>query len=305
MRVFCSALILCALSAAAFAGEGTVTIKVENQQAEVAIGGEHFTTYQFSKDLPKPFFFPVKVAGVTASRPLLQPGDDHPHHKGIWLAVDEVNDVKFWAEKGKIENVSVKPVVPQGNPAVLHVVNHWLGEDGKPVVTESSTIRIFNNRLMAYEIVFTAGDKPVKFGDTKEGLFGFRMVNSMRENEGGQVVNAEGKEGTKACWGLPSAWIDYYGPVEGKTVGVTIFDHPGNFRPSRFHVRNYGLFSINPFGEKAYTGGKNEANEATLDAGKSLTLRYGIYFHEGDTAAGNVSDAYQQYLAAFGQKLSK
>ena len=38
-------------------------------------------------------------------------------------------------------------------------------------------------------------------------------------------------------------------PVEGKTVGVAILNHPDSFRfPTTWHVRTYGLFAANPFG---------------------------------------------------------
>ena len=77
--------------------EKTVTVK---------IGDEVFTVFNLSDELPKPFASPVYGPGGTVmSRAISQPGNDHPHHKGIWVAVDEVNKIKFWAERGKIKNI--------------------------------------------------------------------------------------------------------------------------------------------------------------------------------------------------------
>jgi hypothetical protein len=262
----------------------------------VSIGGEEFTVFNTSHEKPKPFFFPVRGPGGTViSRPLDKPAD-HPHHKGIWISVDEINGLKHWAERARIENVSASALVPSGNPAKLQIVNHWLDAEGKPVLTETTIVSIFANRLMAFDIKFTAGDKPVTFGDTKEGLLGFRMVNSMREKEGGHVVNAQGDDGSAKSWGKTSSWVDYTGTVEGKTFGVAIFDNPLNFRPSRYHVRDYGLFSISPFGEHDYTNGTRPAAPVDLMPGNTLRLRYAIYVHAGDTASANVDKVYREYL---------
>lgn len=291
-------LLLFVLTPVSFA-ERSVTIERQEDQLTVKIGDAPFAVYNMSKELPKPFFSPVHDPnGTIISRPLENP-EDHKHHKGIWVAIDEVNGIKFWAETGKIENVSVKTHDSAGSdPATLEVVNHWQGEDGKPVVIETTTIGIFPNRLMTYDIVFTPTTGPVTFGDTKEGLFGFRMINSMREKETGKVVNADGKHGTAECWGQPSAWVDYYGEAAGEIAGITLMDHPGNFRPSRYHVRNYGLFSISPFGEKAYTNGASDAEPVVVEKGESLRLRYGLYIHSGDTLEGKVAEAYKQFLSA-------
>ncbi len=223
---------------------------------------------------------------------------DHPHHKGVWLSIDEVNDIKFWAEQGVIKNAGVELLEARGNPAQLRVTNHWLAEDGQPLVIETTTISVFPNRLFVYDIEFKAGEQAATFNDTKEGLFAIRVPNSMREFVGsGPVVNNDGVAGTKDLWGKPAPWIDYVGPVAGKTFGVTVMDHPGNFRPSRYHVRDYGLFAINPFGERSYTNGMEEAKPVTLRPGQGLTLRYGLYVHTENAEEGKVSEVYDQFRA--------
>lgn len=280
------------------AAEPEVRLEKKEDTVVVSVGGKPFTTYNFSHQLPKPFFSPVLSAdGAVITRGLeLEKKDDHPHHKGIWVAIDEVNGIKFWAEKGKIENASVELLTPAGNPAVMRVVNHWLGEDGQPVLIETTDISIDADRLLSYDIQLKAGKQPVTIGDTKEGLFGIRVANTLRENEGGKVVNAEGLQGTKECWGKESDWVDYVGPVGGKTYGVAIFDHPLNARRSRYHVRNYGLFTISPFGTASYTGGKQPADELIIPVGGSYRLRYGLYLHDGDTAEGRVAQTYLRYV---------
>src|SRR5437764_56224 len=93
---------------------------------------------------------------------------------------------------------------------------------------------LVNGELAARDhIDLTAGVAPVVFGDTKEGAMGVRVHDQMREQKGnGRLTNAEGKVGEKDCWGQFSAWCDYSGTVNGKKVGVTIFDDPKNPHPA-------------------------------------------------------------------------
>jgi hypothetical protein len=221
---------------------------------------------------------------------------DHPHHKGVWLSIDEVNGIEFWAEKGMIRNTGLEASEQPDGSAQLQLTNHWIGEGNEPLVLEHTTLTVYPNRLVAYDIEFEAADKPVTFGDTKEGLFAIRLPNSMREFiSQAPVVNNEGVAGTAELWGKPAPWIDYTGPIAGQTYGVTLMDDPDNFRPSRYHVRDYGLFAINPFGENAYTGGTEEEKPVTLQPGEKLKLRYGLYVHAGGTEEANVSGAYKQF----------
>jgi len=298
LRLMTILLFAAGLCESADAGNAVKLLR-EGDAVSVLIDGHEFTTLRTAKSQPKPYFFPVRAAdGISIVRPLENP-EDHPHHKGIWCAIDEVNEIKFWAEKGKIENESVELIAPEGNPARLKIVNHWLGADGQPVLIETVRCSIFPNRLMVYDLEFQAGSKPVSFGDTKEGLFGIRVANTLRGKEGGKISNADGKRGEAECWGLPAKWVDYVGAVEGKIKGVALFDHPQNFRPSRFHVRDYGLFTLSPFGQSAYSNGKLPPDPLRLEPGKSVRLRYGLYVHDGDAEEGNVPAVYEQFLKAF------
>ncbi len=221
---------------------------------------------------------------------------DHPHHKGIWFSIDEVNELKHWAEGHSIVNKSVEIVTPRGETAVMKVVNHWVDEKSEPVLEETTTVRIHSNRLIDYSAELKAVSKPVSFGSTKEGMFAVRVPNSMREfMEKGQVVSDAGVVGTKDLWGKPTPWIDYEGPLGNALYGVAVMDHPGNFRPSRYHVRDYGLFAISPFGDPAYTSNAVKTPPHELKVGESVKLRYGVYPHPGDAKAADVAGVYKQF----------
>ncbi|QDU81097.1 hypothetical protein Pla110_28340 [Polystyrenella longa] len=278
------------------AADATVQLLKKDSTIQVNIGGQEFTVLQFSDEYMKPFFAPVHAPNGEIITRSLEGIEDHPHHKGIWLSLDEVNGLNFWGEEAKIQNAGVEVVVAEGNPAQLRLTNNWLGTDGKPLLVEQTNVKIYNSRMITYDTTLKAVVEKVEFADTKEGMFGIRLRDGMREKEEGQVINSQGAKTTANCWGKTADWVDYFGPVEGKTVGVALFDHPNNFRPSRYHVRNYGLFTINPFGEGIYTDGANAAAPVTLMQGNSIRLRYGLYVHNGDTTEGNVSQAYRQYL---------
>jgi len=154
-----------------------VTLKPGTGTVDVAIDGKPFMTFHHGQQWPKPFFSPVRASDGTILTRAIENPKDHPHHKGIWLSVDEVNGVKFWAEKGKIVNQSVKIVKASGSPVVMRVVNEWQGEDGGAEVVEQTTISIHENRLITYDVTFIAAEKEAVFEDTKEGLFGFRDLH--------------------------------------------------------------------------------------------------------------------------------
>jgi Methane oxygenase PmoA len=291
--------LLAALVVPAAADDAVKLLQKQGAQLDILINDELFATYNYGSDLPKPFLLPVRsAAGVVINRALEDASDpDHPHHKGVWNAVDEVNEIQFWAEKGTIRNERLEFGTSGTDSAVFTAVNSWLNpESGDAELTESAVITILASRLLVYDMTFTAPNRDVTFADTKEGMFGFRVAPSIKEKNGGTVVASDGSETTANCWGRCFSWVDYSGTVDGRTVGVAIMDHPGNFRPSRYHVRDYGLFSISPFGEKAYTNGVSREALVQLKKGESLRLRYAMYFHDGNAKDGGVAAAWDQFV---------
>ena len=277
-------------------------------ELEIRIGGKTFGVLNHGKNWNKPFLFPVHapngknvlrdIIATKAEQGSSKDGTDHFHHKGVWISVDSVNDEKlnFWHEGSRIVCDKVEHSVADNGTGMLVIHNSWM-EDDKPLVKETTSVVIHPSHLLTYHISLSAVDKDVTFYDTKEGFFAVRVAHTMREYQGGHIVNADGLKGEKACWGKPTPWIDYYGDVEGKTCGVTLMDHPDNFRKSRYHVRGYGLFGISPFGPKKYSNGEEAESPVTLSPGKDgLHLTYGLYIHDGDTDAGKVKQAYQQFL---------
>ena len=91
-------------------------------------------------------------------------------------------------------------------------------------------------------------------------------------------------------------WCDYTGPVNGKTVGVTIMDHPESFRhPTYWHVRNYGLMTANPFGLSYFYNDKSRRGSHMLAPGESIVGIYRYYVHKGDATEANIKERYHDF----------
>ena len=111
----------------------------------------------------------------------------------------------------------------------------------------------------------------------------------------GHIRTSEGLVDGDA-WGKRARWVDYFGEVDGQAVGIALFDHPGNLRhPTRWHARDYGLFTANPFGVHHFTGNEADSGGHTLPAGENLTLRYRFVFHGGDVDADDLETQWKAW----------
>lgn len=316
VAVAVSALIFTAPSVAqgadARTGKGVEFVDTE-KTIQVNIDGEKFTEYHF-KDVSRPFLYPILgPGGVHMTRRWPQEevaGEerDHPHHHALWWSHGAANDVDFWSEGAKAGKTVQKSIVKKKGgkkEGVLVTQNDWLSKEGTVVASDQRTIRFHqspaNARLVDFEITITASSGDLVLGDTKEGTMAIRLAESMRVTQPknkpglGHIELSTGEKDV-ATWGKRAAWCDYYGPVEGKTVGVAILDHPSNPRhPTWWHVRDYGLFAANPFGVHDFEKKPKGTGDLTIPAGKSLTFRYRFLFHDGDTASAKVAEQFAEY----------
>ena len=134
------------------------------------------------------------------------------------------------------------------------------------------------------------------FGDSKDGAFSVRLAEPLTEKNSGTIVNSEGGRKMEQTWGKQASWVDYSGELNGEKLGVALFEHPESFHhPSRWHVRDYGLLAINPFGSNGFD---NQAPIAryVLPAGKSVRMRYRIVIHPAMDAA-QIGKLYLQFVS--------
>ncbi|MGA2177784.1 MAG: PmoA family protein [Verrucomicrobiota bacterium] len=304
--------ILAGCSTQSGTGQG-VQISQLDGKLRVEINGQLFTEYHY-KDVPRPYFYPVlgpDELAMTRKWPLEQTtneGHDHPHHRGLWYAHSNIDGLDFWTDgkKCKIDHQKFLQIQSGKKSGAIVEQNNWVAPDGALVCSEVRTIRIYNRpddeRLLDFEITFQApADKPVVFGDDKDGTIATRVAETMRLQDrnkqpgDGHIVLSTGLRDGET-WGKQADWCDYYGPVGGKTVGVAIFDHPDNLRhPTWWHVRDYGLFAANPFGIHDFEKKPKGTGDYTLPAGQNITFRYRFYYHRGNEAQARVAEHYQEY----------
>jgi Methane oxygenase PmoA len=289
------------------AGAGVELIE-HGRRIEVRVDGKPVTEY-IPDDGPKPFFFPMfgpSGSAMTRSFPMKKvegEKSDHPHQRSLWFTHGSVNKIDFWSEvsgHGRIVETSRPTAVGGLAVGTIRTTDDWLGPDGKKVCEDERVVRIYStkkDRVLDFDVTLKATEGPVTFGDTKEGMFGVRVATSMdvTAKKGGKIVNA-GKIENAAAWGKPSPWVDYTGPVNGKTGGIAILNHPSSFRyPTTWHVRDYGLFAANPFGWHDF--GQKTSGEYVLPKGESIRFRYRVILHDGDTASAVLPAAFQGYWA--------
>lgn len=296
---------------------GSTGVKLIEQPDKIVVHlhGELFTEYVF-RGAPHVYFYPLLGPGglpMTRNWPMKEvEGEerDHPHHRSLWYSHGAVNGVDFWSEgakAGRIVHDRFLELQSGADSGLIRSANKWVAPNGEVICTDERLFRVYarpkHERLFDFEVTLKAGDRPVVLGDTKEGTMAVRVAESMRlmqpkrkPGQGHIVLSTGLRDGQ--TWGKRAEWCDYHGPVQGKLVGIAIFDHPSNpVHPTWWHVRDYGLFAANPFGVHDFEKKPAGTGNLVIAPGQSVTFKYRFYLHEGDEQQAQVAERYRRYVA--------
>ena len=288
-------------------GSGGVAFSECDNAIDVTVDGRAFTTFRYGTDGFRPYFFPVLGPGgspVTRGE-TSDNSSDHVHHRSLYVAYGEVNDVDVWAEgenSGRVVHQSFTD--KSGGAAVgkIYTENDWVNKAGEKLMSDRQNFRIYNTpdtgTIIDLDLTFIASAGDVYFGDTKEGgIISVRVNPSMNASDGGKIENAYGGTNEGETWGKRAQWCDYSGIVEGTPVGVAVFDHLSNPRyPTYWHVRNYGLMTTNIFGTGTFEGDQSKDGSYTLKSGEEMNFRFRVLIHAGDAATGQVAQKYHDFI---------
>lgn len=283
--------------------EERISLRKERGVVEFRLEDALLTTYNYEDVPARPYLYPVVGPwGIC----LTQNGpSDHPHHRSLYVAHGEVNGTDNWSEQeghGHTQHKGFKGSVDSGSVVVvLGAQGRWVTAKREKILEEELTVSAYalpeTGRILDFDVKLRATEGDVLFGDTKEGgTLSVRVHPSLEVKNGGRIENSYRGTNEGETWGKRAQWCDYSGTIDGRRVGITIFDHPENLRhPTWWHVRDYGLMTANLFGLCHFTGDPSQRGDFNLPKGETLWLRYRVYLHAGGAAEAMVGEKYHDF----------
>ena len=236
-----------------------------------------------------------------------QGNDDHASfHPGVWLAFGDLGGADFWRNRARVRHMGFV-VEPQGGDGLgrFEVRNRYETLDSPPrVIGEEHALYQFRvteqGYLLECEYRFTPAEGDTAFGDQEEMGLGVRLATPLTVKSGnGWILNSEGGRDEAGTWGKPAQWCAAGAEVDDAQIGAVVIPSPENFRPSRFHSRDYGLIVANPFGKKSMTAPSDPEVplESTPATDMSIGFAVGLF-----STTGEARDAIEALHASYLEK---
>lgn len=275
-------------------------LPLPDDQASVERDGREIARYYFSKNLHRPFIYPlIGPSGKSLTR-MGHPRDPngHSHHNSFFVSHHDVGGVGFWndakSSEGRILHQRVLRYEDTDDEAIIEVLNHWVAGAGrgKTLLEERRTMRFRPQQrrqwLLVLDLAFSAPKEPLTLGKTNFGFLGVRMAKTIGVNDGGGMIrNSAGAVNEPLVHEKPARWVDYSGNMPGnKPAGITLLDHPQNpNHPPVFHVRNDGWMGAS----------FNFAAPYTIKPGEPLNLRYALWIHDGAPTPAAIDQQFAEF----------
>ncbi|MFI5381493.1 MAG: DUF6807 family protein [Tepidisphaerales bacterium] len=255
-------------------------------------GGKLLALYKHEQVPFKPYIRELYTpAGLNV---LLDAPPDHLHHHGLMFAI-AADGVDFWAETPKCGKQVTRSI--DAKDGVISTQLDWNNSDGQTLVLERRAIapqKLDGVTLMTWttELSLPPGKTQAKLTGSHYFGMGMRFPRSMDKAArfllGQEDPKADPVRGDEQVRPMP--WVAAQGVIDGKPVTVALFDSPKNPRhPNRVFTMT------DPFSYQSLT--LNLWKEPMiLDAGKSLSLKYGVAAWDGHVDKAAVQKTYDQWL---------
>lgn len=275
-----------------------VKAEVSENNVAVFVDGSLFTVYKFGDKKQKyPYFFPVNgpSSGLSITTESSEP---YPHHHSLFFGCDKVNGGNYWQDSlaaGRIRSTALRVIEAEGTQVVFENECEWAKGRQDPVLRDTRritvsapdpTLRIIDFEITLMPLVEVTVEK------TNHSLFAARMKPEISVEAGGTLINTYGDQKETGTFGKAAPWCDFYG-INGKvTEGLAILQHPDNpLYPAPWFTRDYGFFSPTPM----YWPPEDKA--LVFAEGESISLKYRVVVHEGNTGDANIAALFEAYSA--------
>ena len=255
---------------------------VQGSHADITNNGRLVARYMtaFDDSTPERFHETYKpylhIFDADGKKPITKgAGGRFTHHRGIFIGWSRVQaggaSFDLWHMKGvyqKHEGFAKSESTGDGATLVSSVT--WVDKEGKPLIREERSMKFLDADKPAlvrvdFETKLTAVRSLKLNGDPEHAGVQYRPANEIVASE---TIYRFPKENADPKKDKDYPWVGEAYTVEGKRYGVVHMNHPTNPRGTVYSAyRDYGRFGA--FFKKE------------LEAGESLTLKYGFLIRAG------------------------
>ncbi len=225
----------------------------------------------------------------------------HPHHHGIWAAWTDVEigerKSDFWnvgKGLGTVEfdslNDSWEGIIQSGLRSKHRYVDLSSGVQIS-VLAEEWTVRVYNisNDYHVFDVAIIQSaitSQPMILPVYRYGGLGFRGHEDWEGEDKAFFITSEGRGRTDG-YGTRGRWCHIGGYTGGKLAGISIFDHPGNFRhPQPMHIHaTRTFFNFAPV----------HLGEMRIEAGSPYRMQYRFVIYDGEPDTVELDRMWMDY----------